>query len=106
MAKLQYGLVLIHNAKVSERVKIQRLQNRALLETRYVSNLVLHQRAKVLPIDLRIKYGLMVLMFKRTRRDHSDPDRTGSPGKGWVILFQYPVQIPTGLFRQPLIRAR
>lgn len=69
MAKLQYGLVFSVNALQSDRKKIQVLQNRALRictqSTRYVTNHSLHTSCNVLPISLRIKLDLLILMFKK-----------------------------------------
>lgn len=72
MSKLQYGLVFKMNALRQHRQKLQVVQNRALriccLANRYVSNYTLHQRHHVLPISLRAKLDLSVLMFKVIRR--------------------------------------
>lgn len=76
MSRLQYGLVFALNALQSDRKRLQTLQNRALrictLSDHYVSNLSLHTDCKVLPISLRTKLDLLVLMYKKVRRLDSD----------------------------------
>lgn len=62
-------MVFVLNSNKGERKKLQRFQNRALrvctLSSRYTSNLNLHKACKVIPIDLRCKLDLLILMHKR-----------------------------------------
>lgn len=75
MSKLHYGLVFTLSDAVSETSEIQKLQNRGLrictLSGRYVSNLLLHASNNVMPINLRSKLDLLILMFKLVARRQS-----------------------------------
>lgn len=72
MSKLNYGLVFSLNALPGMRSRLQVAQNRALricgLTERGISNIELHRRFGVLPVALRCKLDLMILMFKKIRR--------------------------------------
>lgn len=74
MSKMQYGLVFVLNALQSNMLKVQRFQNWALhictLSTRYTSNISLHTACRVLPVKLRCKLDLLILMYKRLCRGH------------------------------------
>lgn len=75
MSRIQYGLIFTINATISDRSRIQKLQNRALrictLTSRYVSNLSLHVSTNVMPIYLRSKLDLLVLMFKKVVKNRN-----------------------------------
>lgn len=80
MAKLQYGLVFALNALQSDQKKLQVIQNRALrvctLSGRYATNLSLHITHNVLPIALRIKLDLLVLIFKKVKSHARQPEES------------------------------
>lgn len=73
MSKLQYGLVFTGNVTQKYQDRLQVIQNRALricsLAKRYVSNISLHLH-HVLPMMLRFRMDLLILMYKVVARNY------------------------------------
>lgn len=73
MSKLNHCCIFYGDAKKTVTDRIQRMQNRALrictLASRYTSNLNLHIKCKVLPLNLRRKLDMCSLMFRQMKKN-------------------------------------
>lgn len=90
MSKLSYCCIFYGDARKTVADRLQRLQNRALricaLASRYTTNLSLHQKCKVLPLNLWRKMDMFPLMFKLHKNSKmSDEDSTVRPNTRYQL---------------------
>lgn len=90
---LEYGSIFLDCLPQNYKCKLQRLQNKCLRVVyhadRHTSNYELHQRSKMLPLEVRRRMGICNLMFKRICIDPNIvliPGRSGTRSQSYVNL--------------------
>lgn len=75
MSYLEYGSIFFDCIPISQKNKLERLQNKCLrvchLTDRHTSNSMLHKRSNALPLRLRRKMSICSLMYRRIQKDRS-----------------------------------